>query len=171
MEGTVSEPYPTSGPLAELQRSQPPTTVRLAVRLMFAGAGLEVVALLVAVVTTSSLKTAIFRANPHYNTVQVHNVEVARTTVLVIGALITIGLWLWMAWANDRGRGWARIVAAVLFGVNTLDLLVSIDVVHATATVIVGGVIWLVGLAALLLLFHKRSNPFYVPRAARPVRR
>jgi hypothetical protein len=134
--------------------------------LMFAGAGLEVVALLIAVLTTSSLKTAIFRANPKYTTAQVHNVAADRTAVLVIGALITIGLWLWMAWANDRGRGWARIVSAVLFTINTLDLLVSIDVVHATATVIIGVVIWLVGLAALVLLFTKRSGPFYQQRSA-----
>jgi predicted tellurium resistance membrane protein TerC len=66
-----------------------------------------------------------------------------------------------MAWANDRGRRWARIVAAVLFTINTLDLLLSIDVVHAIATVIVGAVIWVVGLAVIVLLFRKESAPFY----------
>ena len=155
------ESYPTSGPRQEPQRSQPPASVRTAVKLMFAGAGLEVVALLIAVVSTGSLRSAIFRANPNYTPVQLHNVEVARTAVLVIGALITICLWLWMAWANDRGRGWARIVSAVFFGINTLDLLLSIDVVHAVATVIIGGVIWLVGLAAIVLIFNKQSGPFY----------
>jgi hypothetical protein len=162
----VHEPYPTAGPPQEPQRSQPPTSVRTAVKLMFAGAGLEVVALFLAVVTAGTLKSAIFKANPGYTAVQVHNVEVARTAVLVFGALITIGLWLWMAWANDRGRGWARIVSVVFFGINTLDLVVSFDVVHAVATLIIGVVIWLVGLAAIVLIFSKQAGAFYQQRSA-----
>jgi hypothetical protein len=160
----VHEPYPDQRSAPELERRQPPATVRSAVKLMFAGAGLEVVALLVALATADSLKSAIFKANPNYTALQAHNVEVARTGVLVFGALITIGLWLWMAWANDRGRRWAPIVSAVLFGINTLDLVVSFDVVHAVATLVVGVVIWLVGLAAIVFIFHKRSAPFYQQR-------
>ena len=53
---------------------------------------------------------------------QRHNAEIAAVVTAVIGALIAIGLWLWMAWANRRGRNWARIVSAVFFGINTLDL-------------------------------------------------
>jgi hypothetical protein len=57
----------------------------------------------------------------------------ASAAPLVAGALITIGLWLWMGWANGRGRSWARIVAAVLFGINTLDLLISLFALRAPA--------------------------------------
>ena len=53
-----------------------------------------------------------------------HTAEGARTIPLVIGGLIAIGLWLWMAWANGRGRGWARVLSAVLFGINTLTLVI-----------------------------------------------
>ena len=28
----------------------------------------------------------------------------------MIGGLIAIGLWLWMAWANGKGQGWVRDV-------------------------------------------------------------
>jgi ABC-type uncharacterized transport system permease subunit len=65
-----------------------------------------------------------------------------------------------MAWANGRGRSWARIVSAVLFGINTLDLVSSFALVHAAATMIVGVAIWLVGLAAIVLLFSKQSGPY-----------
>lgn len=49
------EPYPASGPAQEPQRIQPPRSVLNAVRLMYDGAALEVVTLIVALVTVGSL--------------------------------------------------------------------------------------------------------------------
>jgi hypothetical protein len=153
--------YPAPGPAQEPPRIQPPHSVRNAVRLMYTGAALEVLALIVTLLTISSLKTAILKANPGYTAAQLHTAEVGRTVSLAIGAVIAIGLWLWMAWANGHGRNWARIVSAVFFGINTLDLVISIVLVHAAATMIVGIVIWLVGLAVVVLIFSKESSPFY----------
>jgi len=163
----MDEPYPASGPAHEPQPARPPRPVLTAVRLMYAGAALEVLALIVAVVTSGSFKSAIFTTHPDYTPAQLHTAEVARTLPLVAGALITIGLWLWMGWANGRGRSWARIVAAVLFGINTLDLLISLFALRAPADLIVDVVIWLVGLAAIVLLFSKESGPFYQQAAHR----
>ena len=109
----------------------------------------EVLAVIIAVVTIGSLKSAILARHPAYTAASLHKAEVARTVPLVIGGLIAIGLWLWMAWANGKGRSWARVVAAVFFGINTLDLLISLLMVHAVATLIIGVVIWLVGLGAV----------------------
>jgi hypothetical protein len=128
---------------------------------MYAGAALELVALIIAVVTRASLKWAILARHPLYNPAQVDHAEVARAVPLVIGALIAIGLWLWMAWANSRGQNWARVLSAVFFGVSTFDLFISFFVVRATATMIVGFLIWLVGLAAIVLLFSQESAPFF----------
>jgi hypothetical protein len=129
---------------------------------MYVGAAVEVVAVIVAVVTTGSLKATIVARHPGFSTTQVHATEVARITPLVIGGAIGVGLWLWMAWANRNGRGWARIVSAVLFGINTLDALGAIVLVRgAVASEIVGAVVWIVGLAAIVLLFRKESGPFY----------
>lgn len=154
------EPYPASGPLPEPRRIQP-SSVRGAVRLMYAGAALEVLGLVVALVTIGSLKSAIFTVHPGYTPAQLHAAEVNRTVSLVAGAVITVGLWLWMAWANGRGLGWARVVSAVFFGINTLDLLISLRLLAGTPDLIVAVVIWLVGLAAVVLLFRKDSGQFY----------
>jgi hypothetical protein len=35
-------------------------------------------------------------------------------TSVVVSALVSVGLWLWMAWANATGKAWARTVATVL---------------------------------------------------------
>jgi hypothetical protein len=161
------EPYPASGPAPDPRPIQPPRSVLNAVRLMYAGAALELLALIIAVATRASLKVAILARHPLYSTAQVHHAEVARAAPLVIGALIAIGLWLWMAWANNRGRNWARVLSAVFFGINTFDLFISFFVVRATATMIVGVVIWLVGLVAIVLLFSKESAPFFRQQPAR----
>jgi len=158
--------YPTSGPAQESPRVRPPHSVLNAVKLMYAGAALEVVALIVAVLTTSSLKSSILKAHPAYTAAQLHTAEVDRTSSLAVGAAIAIGLWLWMAWANGHERSWARTVSAVLFGINTLDLIISVALVRATASMVIGVVIWLVGLAAIVLLFNKASGPYYSRRAS-----
>ncbi|MGP8000477.1 MAG: hypothetical protein ACLPKI_24615 [Streptosporangiaceae bacterium] len=158
------QPYPTSGPEPAGPApgaTEPPRPVRTAVRLMFAAAGVEVVALIVALLTRGSLRAAILSRHPHYTAAQLHTAETARTVSLIVGALIAVGLWLWMAWANGRGHGWARLVSAVLFGINTLDLIVSFAAVRDVADLIMGLLIWLLGLAVIVLLFNKESAPFY----------
>jgi hypothetical protein len=155
------QPYPASGPVPEPQPVRPPRSVLNAVRLMYAGAALELLAVIIAVVTRASLKVAILARHPFYNPAQVHHAVAARAVPLVIGGLVAIGLWLWMAWATGGGRNWARVLSAVFFGISTFDLLISFVFVHATATMIIGVVIWLVGLGAIALLFSKESGPFF----------
>ncbi len=155
----MNDPHPAPGPVQ--QHTRLPQPVRRAVGFMYAGAALEVVALIVAIVTASSLKAAILQAHPGDTPSLVHTAEIARTVPLVAGALIAVCLWLWMAWANRQGRSWARVVSAVFFGINTLDLLISFRLLRAAPDLIVGGVIWLAGLAAIVLIFSEDSAPFY----------
>jgi hypothetical protein len=155
------EPYPDSGPASAPVRPQAPVSVVRAVRLMYVGAGVEVVALIVGLITRGSLNSAILRAHPHYTATQLHNAEIAQTTAVVVGALIAVGLWLWMAWADGKGKSWARILSAVFFGIGTLAQLASFIVARSGADRIVGAVGWLVGLVTIVLLFSKESGPFF----------
>ena len=162
------ESYPSLPPEAEPARPEPPASVRNAVRLMYAGAALSAIVVIVTLVTISSLKANILAHYPHYTATQVHTAEVAGVITAIIGGLIAIGLWLWMAWANGRGRSWARIVAAVFFGINTLDLIVSFARVHAVGSLIVSILVWLVGLGAIVFLFSKESAAYFAAqRSAR----
>jgi hypothetical protein len=87
--------------------------------------------------------------------------------------LVVIALWLWMAWANGRGRNWARILSTVLFGLATLQLRGTFTqpVSHAGsgATVLYYGVAvlfvaaWLAGAAAVWLLWHPAASAFFKP--------
>jgi hypothetical protein len=171
------EPYPGTGPEPQPQPpappASPPPSIQKAVRLMYAGAAIEVVAFVIALLTSGSRRASILKAHPGYTVTQVHRTELALTVPLAIGAVIAIILWVWMARANQRGRSWARVVAAVLFGINTIDLLGSLALVsHGTSlaagvpALIVGVVIWLIGLAATLLLFRKDASAFYAARTS-----
>ena len=158
------EPYPSSGGSgAELapEPVQQPRSVRIAVRLMWLAAAIEVVALIVALLSRGALKAAILRRHPHYTATQLHHAESAQTVILVVGALIAVALWLWMAWANGRGRNWARILSAVFFGISTLGLLLSFAAGRGVGDIIVSVVIWLIGLAVIVLLFGRESAPFF----------
>ena len=129
---------------------------------MYAGAALEVVTLIIALFSRGSFKSVILKANPHDTAAQLHTAENFRAGLLVIGALIAVGAWLWMAWANGHGRGWARGVSTALFVVGTLGLpIVSLRNARNAPTLAVGVVIWAVGLAVIVLISSKDSGPFY----------
>lgn len=161
------QPYPTSGVPQEQQPSmQAPDSVRNAVKLMYVGAGLSAVVVIITLVTIGSLKSAILAHDPNFTTSQVHAAEGIGIGSAIVFGLIAVGLWLWMAWANGRGRRWARIVATVFFAINTLDLIASFARIHAVGAVIVGVLVWLAGLGAIVLLFNKQSAPFFAQRPA-----
>jgi hypothetical protein len=156
------EPYPTTEPAQLPQRAQPPRSVLNAIKLMYAGAAVEVVAVIIALVLRSSLRSIILAKHPHYTTAQLHTAEGARTVALVIGGLIAIALWIWMARANAKGASWARVLSAVFFGIDTLDVLGALFLVRDTvAADVIAVVLWVIGLAAIVLLFSKDSGPFY----------
>jgi hypothetical protein len=71
-------------------------------------------------------------------------------------------LWAWMAWANNKGSRWARIVATVLFALNTISLIFAAG--RASITIIFVALGWLVGLAAVVLLWRKESTAYARPR-------
>ena len=160
------QPYPTSGQTPEpQQRAAAPNSVQTAVKLMYAGAALSLIELVVTLVTISSLKSAILKKFPHYTTSQVHSAEVAIVAGVVIEAVIAIGLWLWMARANSAGRNYARITGTVLFAVYTLFLLLDLRRPSVGIGLVFAALVWLAGLGAVIMLWRKESSQYFTPRA------
>jgi hypothetical protein len=155
------QPYPSSGQTPESQRSPTPISVQTAVRLMYAGAGLSFIELLVGLVTIGSVKAAIIRAYPHYTASQVHSLEVASIGIGVLVGVISIALWLWMARANAAGRNYARITGTVFFGLNTLFMLGSLARPHASLGLVFNVLVWLAGLGAVIMLWRRESAPYF----------
>jgi ABC-type uncharacterized transport system permease subunit len=78
-------------------------------------------------------------------------------------------LWVWLAWANGRGYDWARLVFTAFFALTTLSLLTGLAghaAIYARADLIAGITLWLVALAAAVLIFSKKSNGYYRREAA-----
>ncbi len=163
------QPYPTGGqgPVAPPQVPAPQPVTR-AVRLMYAGAALSALEIILGLVTIGSLKSAIKSQFPNYTTSQIHAAQVATIAVAVVIGAIAIGLWLWMAWANGRGKSWARIVASVLFALNTVDLLISIPRPHSVISLIFALLVWLAGLGAMYFLWQRESSAYFQAVSARP---
>lgn len=156
------ERYPTSAqPPQPPQRAEPPASVQRAVRFMYAGAALNVVYLIVGLATIGSLKSQIQKAVPHDTASQIHRIEVADIVLVVIVGLIGIGLWVWMARANAAGHNYARIMGTVLFGIDTLFILLSFARPHASLGLLFNLLVWLAGLGAVVFLWHRESGPYF----------
>lgn len=150
--------------------SRRPRSVIAGVRLMCAGAVLELAALVTIVVTTASVRAAVLRADPGFTAAQWHGVLI-HLTIDEVAAPIVIGVWLWLAWANNRGYDWARLVFIAFFALITVSLISALAAgaaVYATADLIAGATIWGVALAAMVLILTPRSGLFYQHESARP---
>jgi hypothetical protein len=162
------QPYPTGAqPPMTPASADPPQTVRRAVNLMYAGAALSAIEIIIGLFTIGSLKSAIRSKYPNYTPSQIHTAQTAALTVAIVVGLLGVGLWIWMARANLRGRSWARIVATVLFAINTLDLLAAIVQPHSVISLVLAVLVWLAGLGAIYLLWQRESSAYIQARSAR----
>jgi hypothetical protein len=154
------QPYPTSGQPPAGPTAQPPASITNAVRLMYAGAAFSAVSLLLAILTISSLKTAIRQQDTTLTNSQINAAVGIAVGIAIFFGLIGIGLWVWMAQMNRRGRSWARIVATVFFGIDTLFFLLGLIRPHASISLLTGLVTWLIGLGAIIFLYRPDASAY-----------
>src|ERR1700722_17337290 len=162
-----SQPSGPSEPPGSPQTIAPPSVLR-AVQLMYAGAAASLIGIAVDFTTVGSLKNAIASHNHTLTAAQVNTAEHAEIAAFIIGGLIGVGLWVWMARACGRGLGWARIVSTVLFAIDTLSVLIGLggSVPDGSGIRFYGIIVWLIGLAAIILLWRRSSSDYFkgVPR-------
>jgi hypothetical protein len=163
----MHQPYPSAGQMPEPARPEPPPSVQTAVKLMFAGAVVSAIGLVVSLATVSNIKSTLHSANPSLTPTQLHDLQTLVIALAVVSGAIGIGLWTWMAFANRAGKSWARIVATVFFGIDTLFLLVGILRAGVAAGSFVSILIWLIGLGAIILLWRPESTAFFQARRQR----
>jgi hypothetical protein len=160
------EPYPSAGQNGQTvepgQQPPAPRSVQTAVRLMYAGAGISAITFILGLTTLGNLKHTIRTQHPHYTTSQVNAAADSSIALIVVVGLIGIGLWVWMAWANKRGKNWARITGTVLFVLYTLDMILGLSVQSAAAaSLVVSVVLWVIGLGTVIMLWRRESSAFF----------
>jgi hypothetical protein len=144
-------------------------TVRAAVWLMCAGAVIPAVNLigsLIGLADSGGVKAALGKEHPGLTAAQVSQLYPADITVAIVGGLAVTALWLWMARANGQGRDGARVFSTVLFGLATLDIGLGLGLGVSGLTVFGAALSvlnWLIGLAAVCLLWLPASNAFFRP--------
>jgi hypothetical protein len=145
-------------------------TVRAAVRLMYAGAAVSTVNVIIALAVIVDIKAYHAVLGYHLTAAQVGQLNTLVITELLVTGLIPVALWLWMAWANGQGRNWARSLSTVLFAGATLDLtgafrtpVISVSFVPMEFGSTIPVLTWLAGAAALWLLWRPASTAFFKP--------
>ena len=107
------QPYPSTGKPVEPERPPAPQPVLNAVKLMYAGAAVSTVSLVISLIDISGTKAAIHKARPTLTTAQVNQLNTFIITLAIVSGVVGIALWLWMAKANGQGKNWARVVSTV----------------------------------------------------------
>jgi uncharacterized membrane protein len=172
----AAEPFP-GGP-REPQPPPVPASVRNAVRLMYLGAAVSLTEVIVDLATYrstrsamwSALKTGIRKSGGVLPTASQFTSGFAATLALVsVLGLISAGLWIFVARGSRNGTDWARATGSVLFGLDTVALLIGppdmgIRGPEATVSRIFVGIVWLIGLGAVVFLWRKDSSAFFKAR-------
>jgi hypothetical protein len=158
------QPYPSGGKTVEQEQAPEPVSVQRAVKLMYVGAAVSTVSLVVSLVSIGGTKAAIRKQRPSLTVAQVNQLNTFIIALALISGLVGVALWLWMARANGQGRNWARIVSSVLFFLATLDLYGVLSQPKTLIGLVFPVLTWLVGLGAIILLWRKESTAFFKPQ-------
>ena len=155
------KPYPSGGNTVEPDRRAAPTTVVNAVKLMYAGAAVSTVSLIVSLVSIGGTKSEIRKARPNLTAAQVNQLNTFIIALALLSGIVGIALWLWMARANSQGKNWARIVSTVLFCLATLDLVGVVGEPKTVLGLIFPVLTWLIGVVTVFLLWRAPSSAFF----------
>lgn len=166
--GAGQVPYPGAGlptypggPQGPAPRPPAPPTVRLAARLMLLGGAIGLVSSIIQIADHHQLRRIIVHAHPAYSPHQINNAVDALVGTAIVGGIVGAALWVWMAIANSRGNSWARIVATVFFGIDTIGTIVGVAENSLGVTKVLGVITWIIGLGAVILLWRAPSSAYF----------
>jgi hypothetical protein len=154
--------YPSAAQNSEVQRPEPPASLRRAVAVMYAGAILGPIHAVIYVITAHATKRAIEVKHPYWSASLVSTT----TGIAVIGgaviALMAALLYVWIARSCRSGKNWARVTGTVLFAVAVLLMAYNLGPGVETAVNLgfnFAGV--LIGLVAVVLLWQRSSSTYF----------
>jgi hypothetical protein len=153
-------PAPAAEPVRRA-KPDPPRSVMLAVRTMYAGAALTAIGLVISVVGVATGEKALRASHTHATLAQLQATQRFLIVGAVVSGLIEIGAWLLMARANRSGLKWARIVATVLFALGTWNLISHIIGTATVTNLAYTALMWLVGFGAVFFLWQKDSSGYF----------
>ena len=165
MQGMPS--YESAPQAAPVER---PASIAQAVKLMYVGAALSLLGIIVTVLMRGAIRDALVKASQKAaKPMSASQIDAAMNLAVVfavVSGLIGVALWVWMAAANGRGRKWARIVATILWVLSLLSTLSSV-LQHPPALALVLNIVMLaLGAYILYLLYRPESTQYYEAQSA-----
>ncbi|PZS33331.1 MAG: hypothetical protein DLM59_06625 [Pseudonocardiales bacterium] len=154
-------PMPSAAAPGPAVRGPAPGSVVTAVRLMYAGAALGIVSIIVLLATKATLKQQIADNSPKLTAKEVDTALAIGVAFTVVVSLIVTVLYILLALQVGKGKGWARIVTLVLSGLGVLFGLAGFAQPAPAASRIVGIVGLLVDIAILVFLLRPDSNAYF----------
>src|ERR1700733_3481217 len=158
------QPYPGGNQSPEQSQSPAtaPQSVLRAVKVMYVGLAASLIGIVIDMTTLSSTRSAILKRNPSYTAAQLNSAEHLQIGFFIAGGIIGAALWLWMAQSCRAGKGWARVVSTVFFGIDTLTVLVGAAGVQGGGlSRIYGIIVWVIGLIAIIFLWQRSSSDYF----------
>jgi len=147
------------------QPVQAPKSILNAVKLMYVGAALSVLGVILGFATAGAIEDDLRQQNPGFTDAEIDagmNFVIGFTVVI---ALIGAALWIWMAIMNKKGRSWARTVATVLGGLNILFTLLSFAQGASGASLISNLISLALAGGILFLLYRPESSDYYAAQS------
>ncbi|MBO9554285.1 hypothetical protein [Cellulomonas sp.] len=159
----VAPAYPVQqevGPAVER-----PASLTRAVQLMYVGAALSLVGIVIGWATQDTIRDGIAKSGTDLSADALDTAVMISLVLGTVVGLIGVGLWLWMAAANKGGRSWARVVATVFGGLNVVFTLYGFTTGVTPAT-LVSLVSVVLAVVILVLLWRPSSSEYYRARSA-----
>lgn len=153
-------------PAAVAAPTAPPPPLALAVKLMWAGAVLSVIGILVSFLTTDAARQSL----EDRGSLTSDEIDTAVTVGIAFGVifgLIGVALWIVNAIFNGRGKKWARILGTVLGGLSVLSLLSLFAQSVGAVTVVLSLVQVALAIVIVVLIWRPESSRFYDAMSAR----
>ena len=143
-----------------------PQSMTRAVQVMYVGAAASLIGIVIDLLDRHAIRNGLAtRKTAHpLTTSQLNNDYHAVLGALVVVGLISVGLWLWMARMNKRGRNWARITSTVFFALDTLGAIGGLAggaLSGGSVNRFYGLVVWVIGGAAIILLWQRTSTEYF----------
>ena len=150
-------------PMANAPRPDvaPPPSIVQAVRLMWVGAALSALGVLLTFTQTDAIRDAVEDSDQTLTQSEIDTAVNIGIGVAVVSGLVAVGLWIWMAVANGQGKSWARVVATVFGALNVVGALFSLAGPGATTLSLLLSLVSLVLAAVILFLLYRPDSSRY----------
>jgi hypothetical protein len=145
-------------------RGPVPSTVRIAVLLMFVGALAALVGIVVTLANADHIRQLFEDTVPKMTPDKVDNATTFAIVQQIVLNVLRAALWVVLALFVRQGRQWARVVSTLVTVLGVLLILRGIGEVDEVGTLIAGWAQIACGVLAVILIWLPPSMPWFRPR-------